>query len=128
MRVHVELLARLGVLHDERADVRQLGLARIEQPHGQNLVAPVEQIQRSLPAGRADEVRDDKDQRSALDRASPAFEQRCQVRERRGRQAGILQEVVDQAQHLRPSAAWRNRALDGGAAVEHRADPVPVTR
>ena len=48
--VDVELLAGLGVLHDQRADVGQLDLARVEQPDGDDLVAPVEQAQRPLPA------------------------------------------------------------------------------
>ena len=55
----------------------------------------------------------------------PAFEQRRQVGERRARQARLLEQVVDQAQHLDPPAAGRDRALDP-AAVEHRADPVAV--
>ena len=39
VRVDVQLLAGLGVLDDDRADVRQLDLARVEQPDGQHLVA-----------------------------------------------------------------------------------------
>src|SRR5512140_1087961 len=35
MRVDVELLAGLGILHDDRADVGQLRLGRVGEPHGQ---------------------------------------------------------------------------------------------
>ena len=48
--VDVELLAGLGVLHDQRAHVRQLDLARVEQPDGHDFVPPVEQAERPLPA------------------------------------------------------------------------------
>ena len=60
-RVDVELLAGLGVLHDDRPDVRQLDLAGVDEPDREHLVAPVEELERPLPAGHADEVRDDDD-------------------------------------------------------------------
>ena len=48
--VDVQLLAGLGVLHDHRADVGQLDLARVPQAHRQHLVALVEQVQRASPS------------------------------------------------------------------------------
>ena len=83
VRVDVELLAGLGVLHDQRADVGQLDLARVEQANGDDFVPPVEQAQRPVPARGADEVRDDEDERASLDRVRPGLEQRRQIGERR---------------------------------------------
>ena len=82
VRVDVELLAGLGVLHDQRADVGQLDLAPVEQADRQDLVALGEQVQRPLPARGADEVRDHEHQRAALDRVLARLEQRRQVGER----------------------------------------------
>ena len=79
VRVDVELLAGLGVLHDQRPDVRQLHLAPVEQPDGEDLVPLGEQVERPLPAGRADEVGDHEHQRAALDRLLAGLEQRRQV-------------------------------------------------
>ena len=53
---------------------------------------------------------------------SPASQQRRQVGERRARQPRLLEQVVDQAQHLIAPAARRDRPLDL-VAVEDRARP-----
>ena len=45
-----ELLAGLGVLDDDQADVGQLALERVDQPDRHHLVAVGEQGQRALPA------------------------------------------------------------------------------
>ena len=42
VRVDDELLAGLGVLHRDQAEVGQLHLERVEQAHGDHLVAPRE--------------------------------------------------------------------------------------
>ena len=47
----------------------------------------------------------------------PAFEQRRQIGEGRARQARLLEQIVDEAQHLNPPAARGNRPLDA-AAIE----------
>ncbi len=125
--VDVELLAGLGVLHQQGADVGQLDLAPIEQPHGEDFVALGQQAERPLPARRADEIGEDEHERAALDRVLAGLEQRCEVGERRPGQSRLVQEVVDQAQDLDPAAARRDRALDP-AAVEDRAHAVPVSR
>ena len=79
-----------------------------------------------LPAGRADEVRDDEDQRppahgvggrtcsSALRSVSGAAGSR-----------GCCLQLLDDAQHLRPAAARRDHALQP-AVVEQGAHPVAV--
>ena len=90
VRVHVQLLAGLGIFHDDRADVGQLDLARVPQADGQHLVAPVEQAQRPLPARRADEIGDDEDQRALLDGVQPGLEQRRQVGERARAKGGCF--------------------------------------
>ena len=58
VRVDVELLAGLGVLHDQRADVGQLHLAPVEEADREHLVSLGEQVERPLPARGADEVGD----------------------------------------------------------------------
>ena len=83
VRVDVELLAGLGILHEHRPDVGQLDLARVVQADRDHLVPLGQQLERPLPAGRADEVRDDEDERAALDPALARLEQRAEVRERR---------------------------------------------
>ena len=125
MGIDIQLLAGLGIFHDNRADIRQLHLARVPQAHRQHFVALVEQAQRPLPAGRADEIGDDKHQRAFFDGIQAAIEQRRQVGEGRARQARLLEQVVDQAQHLHAPAAGRDGALDA-AAVEHGAHAVAV--
>ncbi len=50
MGVDVELLAGLGVLHDQRPDIGQLHLAPVEQADRQHLVSLGQQVQRALPA------------------------------------------------------------------------------
>ena len=66
--VDLQLLAGLGVLDEDEADVRQLALARVDEPDGEQLVALVEQVEAALPAGLADEVGHDDDERAAPDR------------------------------------------------------------
>ena len=48
--VDVELLAGLGVLHEQRADVGQLDLAPVEQADGQDLVALGQQAAAAAPS------------------------------------------------------------------------------
>ncbi len=62
VRIDVQLLAGLRVLHNHQPDVRNLDFARVPQAHGQHFMALIEQGQRALPARFADEIRDDKDQ------------------------------------------------------------------
>jgi hypothetical protein len=125
--VDVELLAGLGILHDQRADIGKLDLAPVEQPDGQDLVPLRELVERPLPAGRADEIRDDEDERAALDRVLAGLQQGRQVGERSPGKPGLVEEVVDQAQDLDPTATGRDRAFHA-AAVEDRADAVAVAR
>ncbi len=75
MGVDVELLAGLGILDEQGTDVGQLDLATVEQSDGHDLVALGQQVQGALPAGRADEVGDDEDERAPLDRPLPRLEQ-----------------------------------------------------
>ena len=58
---------------------------------------------------------------------SPASSSGAQVGERRLRQRRLLEQIVDQAQHLDAPAARRDRPLDA-AAVEDRPDTVAVAR
>src|SRR3989304_650274 len=58
VRVDVDLLSRLRVLQHQRADERDLLLARVPEPGGENLVAPGQAGQRRLPAF-GEEVRDE---------------------------------------------------------------------
>ena len=51
-RVDLQLLPGLGVLDEDDADVRQLALARVDEPDREQLVTLVEEVQLTLPAGR----------------------------------------------------------------------------
>ena len=126
VRVDVELLAGLGVLHDQRPDVGQLHLAPVEEPDGEHLVALGEQVERPLPAGALMKSEITKTSERRLIECWPASSSGVRSVMAR-RVAWRAQQVVDQAQDLDPAAAGRDRALDL-AAVEDRADPVAVAR
>jgi len=85
----------------------------------------VEQAKCALPAWRADEIRDDEDQRTAPDRRQPGFEQVAQIGEGRPRQFRLVEQLVDQPQHMQPSAARREDAIDP-AGVEDPTDAAGV--
>ncbi len=127
VRVDVELLAGLGVVHEHRPDVGQLALPPVVQPDRDDLVLPRQPLERPLPARGADEVRDHEHQRSTLDPAPAGVEQDPQIRERRGRVPRMRLQVVDEPQHLDPPTPRRDRPLDL-RPVEDRAHLVPVPR
>ena len=108
-------------------DVGQLHLATVEQPHRDDLVALGQEVQRSLPARGADEVRDHEDQRPALDGPLPGLQQRRQVGERRGGQLRLVKQIVDESQDLDAAAPRRDGPLHL-AAVQDRPDPVAAPR
>ena len=77
------------------------------EPDGEQLVAPVEQVQRPLPAGRADEVRHDHDQRPPPDLAMGRLEQRREVGHRRLRRGAArrCRSSTSRSTWARPPAA-----------------------
>ena len=101
--VDVELLAGLRVVHQDRPDVRQVDLAGVDETDREELVAAVEQLQRALPAGDADEVRDEDHERAPLDPAVGGLEERAEIRERRARETRLAEQVLDQPEHLDPA-------------------------
>ncbi len=88
VRVDVELLARLGIVHDQRTDVGQLDLARVEEANGEDLVpsGSAGSAGRSHP-GALMKSETMKTSERRLMVCSPALEQRRQVGERRARHA-----------------------------------------
>ena len=100
--VDVELLAGLRVLHDDRADIGQVGLPRVDEADRQDLVPSMEQVEGPFPTGCADEVGDDDDQRAPLDRVVGGFNERPQVGERSARQARLAEQILDEAEDLDP--------------------------
>ena len=76
VRVDEQLLAGLGILDDEQAEIGQLHLQRIVEPHRDHVVALGEVGERLGPARRADEIGDDEHQRAprrdAIGRAAAA--------------------------------------------------------
>ena len=66
VRVDENLLAGLGILNDEETEIRQLHFQRVVQTHGDDFVASRELRERLRPAGRADEIGHNKDERAAL--------------------------------------------------------------
>ena len=126
--VDEDLLPGLRILHHEQAEVGQLHLQRIVQPHRDHLVALRELAERLRPAGTADEVGDDEDERAPRHDLERRAEQLAQVR-------------VAPSRALRPAtscdagcAARGARPLRGGimastrVAVEQRADAVAMPR
>src|SRR5207244_5548710 len=121
------MLAGLGVVHRDHADLRQLSLARVGKTDGEDLVAPREEREAALPAGRGEEVRDDEHQRAPTDLTQCRLEQLGQRGRWRALESRTALEQIDEAQHLHASAARRDDAFDA-LAVDDRADLVAVAR
>ena len=77
--VDEHLLAALGVLERQHADVGQGVVERIDQPHRQHLVPPGQHRQPLLPARRRDEVGQHEQDRAPLDRAERLAEERPEI-------------------------------------------------
>src|SRR5260221_13822359 len=60
-RVHPDMLAGLGIVHHDQADLGELALARVGQADRQHLMPAREQRQGTLPPRRGEEVRDHED-------------------------------------------------------------------
>jgi hypothetical protein len=125
VRVDEELLAGLGVLHHEQADVRELHLERIVQAHRDHLMAAREQRERLGPAGRADEIGHHEDERAALHHRESRVQQLLEARPARALEARARRHPVHQMEHVAPAAARRNDRVDL-VAIEQRPDPVAV--
>src|ERR1700687_4567753 len=82
VRVDPHVLARLGVIHHDHADLGKLPLARIGESDREHLVPSRQLRERALPAWRGEEVRDDENQRPATHLLHSGLEQ---LRERGGR-------------------------------------------
>ena len=115
--VDEQLLAGLGVLHHQQAQVGQLHLQRIVEPHRDDLVA----LREAAPAPRA--------QPGALmksDTTNTSERRRMTLRARRAavrsrsvavgaqRRRGRLQHPVQDVQHVAPAAARRDHRVDVG--------------
>ncbi len=125
--VDEQLLAGLGVLDDDHAEIGQVHLQRIVEAHGDDVVPLREMGQRLRPAGRADEIGDDEHQRSPRRDAIGRLQQLAEVGLRRLRARRPRQHPVQQVQHLPTAAARRNHRVDG-IAVEEGADAIAVAR
>ena len=126
-RVHAHLRARLRVLDQHDAHVGKVGLTRVPEPHGHQVVLPVQAVHGPVPPRQADEVRDQEDQRAPLDAVVGRLEQLRQVGHRPSGRGLLSVNVVDEAEHLVAAAAGRNRKL-AVVVVEDSADTVPVSR
>ncbi len=127
MGVDQELLAGLRIAHDDEAEIGQIRFERIGQAHRQYLMAARQMGQRLLPAGPADEIGKQEDQRAAADDAHGVFEEFTQIGLRRARQLGLVFEQGEDVQHMAAPASGRNDSA-GTAAVEDRAHPVAAPR
>jgi hypothetical protein len=127
VRVDDDLLAGLRVAHGEQADVGQVHLQRVEEPHGRHLVAAGELAEQALPARRADEVRDDEEARAARDRGGCGRQQDVQIRGAAGRLLRPRGEAGEQVEHMAATAARRQHGVDA-VAIEDRADAVATAR
>src|SRR5690242_20713818 len=79
-RVDPELLPGLRVVQIDAADVWQLALPRIFDPHGDDLMAPAELRERPLPPRGRVEIGDQKDERTALRETPELPQHRAEVR------------------------------------------------
>ena len=133
MRVDGQLLAGLGVLHDDQPEVGQVDLHRVVQPHRDHFVPPRQLREPPAPAGRADEIRHDEHDRAPLHHRLSAGEQFGEI----GHLAGLAAlrddgrsradgaDPVEQVQHMTPAVAGRNDFVPS-FGVQHRADAVAV--
>ena len=115
---------------DEQAEVGQLHLQRIEQPHRDRprAAARAARAARSQP-GRADEIGDDEHQRAPRHHAIARV---CRKSPQIGRAAcaaaaARVSIAMQDVQHVAPAAARRDHRVDA-VAVEQRADAVAVPR
>ena len=127
MRVDEHLLAGLGVLEHEQPQVGQLRFQRILQPHRDDFVPLGELAERPLPARRADEVRDDEQERAPVDEVEGALQQCVELRALAFGQRRALLHGVQDGEHLAPAGARRDHVVHV-EAVEDRADAVAVAR
>jgi hypothetical protein len=117
-----EQLTRLDVLDDDEPGVGELELTPVHQADGDELMALGEHRQRPLPAGLADEVGDQDDERAAPHRGRRRVHEDSEVGGgARGHRRP--QQLVRQTQDLDPAAVRRDRALDG-VVVDDGTDPV----
>ena len=127
MGIDVQCLAGLRVGHDHEPDVRQLALAGIGEADRERLVSSREEAERLLPARHRKEVRDDEDERAALDGAERSLDELREGRCWRALQPGPSLHLVDEAQDLHPPTARGNDLLHV-LAVQDRTDAVAVAR
>ena len=125
MRVDEQLLAGLRILDDQKAQVRQLHFQRIVESDGDDIMPARKLCERLRPAGRADEIGDDENERAPRRHAPGHLQQVREVRGIRTLDLGPRLHPVQQVQHLAPAAARGNYGVDA-IAVEERADPVAV--
>ncbi len=127
--VDEQLLAGLGVLHDQQAEVGQRHFHRVVQPHRDDVVPLREVGERLFPARRADEVGDDEHQRAPRRDAVRGLEEVGELRldGRARRRFRPRRHLLHQVQHVAAAAARRHHGVDA-VAVEQRADAVAVAR
>jgi len=127
VRVDEHLLAGLRVLEHQQPKVGQLALERILQAHRDHLVALRELHQRPVPAGGADEIRHEEQERAAVHEVECTLEELIEPRALPFRQRWAGHHGVQDGEHLAPAATRRDHVIDA-RAVEDGADAVAVAR
>ena len=127
VRVDEELLARLGVLHDQHAEIRQLHFQRVVQAHGDDVVPLREVGERLRPSRRADEIRDDEDERAPRRHRIGGAQELAEVGGADLRARRAVLHPVQEMQHLAPAAPRRDDRVHA-IPVEQRADAIAVAR
>ena len=123
--VDEQLLAGLGVLDHDQADLGERVVRGVDHPQRDDVVAVREPDERALPLARADEVRDHHDQAAPRQRRD-RVEHRGEVGGGRGPGVGGAVELPSDPQRVAASGAGRDDAGRAGV-VEDGADPVAVS-
>ena len=119
VRVDENLLTGLGILHDEHPQIRQLHFQRIVKAHGDDVVPLREMSERLRPAGRADEVRDDENQRAPRRHRIGGAQQLAEIGGAGLCARRTVLHHVEEVQHLTPAASRRDDRVDA-IPVEQR--------
>src|SRR5690606_18115193 len=119
------LLAGLGVLHHDESEDREFLLEGAEERERQGLLVVREMAERLVPARRADEVRDQENERAALDHLAGHLQEGRQIRRRRTAELGTRKQRIEDMQDMRAADPGGNHGVQA-AAEEQRTDAIAV--
>jgi len=125
VRVHIELLACLGIFHHQKPSIRQFDFMRVPEPDADQFMSAVQQRKGAPPTRLADEIGDHKNQRTPFEGVQPGCKQHIQVRGRPGRDFGPSEQFPDESEYLYATGARGDR-FDMVVVVKDGPDPVAI--